>query len=139
MPDRVLDVGSGSGILALAALRLGAAQAVGIDTDPLAVAASRANAERNGLADRFEARQGTLTVASTERYPLVLANLVAVVLVALAPALAAHLEESGTLFVSGIIEPRAPEVLAALAGAGLRVTDRRDGGEWVSLRLEHGA
>jgi len=139
MPDRILDVGCGSGILALAALRLGATHAVGIDTDPLAVAASRENAARNGLADQFEAREGTLPASPAERYPLMTANLVAAVLVALAPSLAAHLADGGVLLVSGVIEPRATEVIAALAREGLRLIDRRDGGEWVSLRMEHGA
>ncbi len=139
MPDRILDVGCGSGILALAALRLGATHAVGIDTDPLAVAASRENAARNGLAGQFEAREGTLPASPAERYPLMTANLVAAVLVALAPSLAAHLADGGVLLVSGVIEPRATEVIAALAREGLRLIDRRDGGEWVSLRLEHGA
>jgi len=136
-PDRLLDIGCGSGILALVALRLGAGHAVGVDTDPLAVAASRKNAARNGLADRFEAREGTLGAAPDEPYPLVLANLVAAVLVSLAPSLAAHLAPSGTLLASGIIEPRAAEVEAGMRAAGLRVRDRRDDGEWVSLRLEH--
>ena len=139
MPASVLDVGCGSGILALAALRLGAVRAVGIDTDPLAVAASRENAERNGLADRFEAREGTLAAVAAEQYPLVLANLVAVVLVDLAMPLAAHLAPGGTELASGIIEPRAPEVEDALRSAGLVVVDRRVDGEWVSLRLERPA
>ena len=136
VPDRVLDVGCGSGILALAALRLGAASAVGIDTDALAVTAARENAERNGLADRFEAREGTLPATADERYPLVLANLVAVVLVELAVPLAAHLAPGGTLLASGIIEPRASEVEDAMRAAGLSVAERRLDGEWVSLRLE---
>jgi len=139
MPDRILDVGCGSGILALAALRLGATHAIGIDTDPVAVAASRENAARNGLADQFEAREGTLPASPAERYPLMTANLVAAVLVALAPSLAAHLADGGVLLVSGVIEPRATEVIVALAREGLRLNDRRDGGEWVSLRMEHGA
>jgi ribosomal protein L11 methyltransferase len=137
MPHRVLDVGCGSGILALAVLRLGARHAVGLDTDALAVAASRANAARNGLGDRFEVREGTLPAKAAERYPLVIANLVAAVLVALARPLARHLAPKGTLLVSGIIEPRATEVIHAMTAADLRVADRRNDGDWVSLYLEH--
>lgn len=136
MPDTILDVGCGSGILSLAALRLGAVRAVGIDTDPLAVAASRENAERNGLADRFEAREGTLAEGPSERFPIVVANLVAAVLVELAAAMAAHLAPAGILLASGIIQPRADEVEAALLAAGLAVVERRADGEWVSLRLQ---
>jgi ribosomal protein L11 methyltransferase len=137
VPPDVLDVGCGSGILALAALRLGAERAVGLDTDPLAVAATRENAERNGLADRLSVSEGTLPVAAKVQYPLVLANLVAAVLVELASRLSAHLAPDGVLLASGIIEPRAVEVIDAMRAAGLAVTDRRDDGEWVSLRLEH--
>jgi ribosomal protein L11 methyltransferase len=136
MPSTVLDVGCGSGILSLAALRLGAARAVGLDTDQLAVRAAVENAERNGLADRFEARAGSLGTPPAEPYPLVLGNLVATVLVDLAPALAAHLAPGGSLIASGILEPRAGEVAQALEAAGLRAIQRRDDGEWVSLRLE---
>ena len=139
MPPSVLDVGSGSGILALAALRLGAKRAVGLDTDPLAVAAARANAERNGLGDRVTVTAGTLPASAPARHGLVLANLVAAVLVELAPRLAAHLAPGGILLTSGIIEPRATEVVGAMEAAGLRVGARRDDGEWVSLRLESAA
>lgn len=137
----VLDVGCGSGILAIAALKLGATRAVGIDTDALAVAATRENAERNGVGERIRVHEGTLppTPVDGTRYPVVLANLVAAVLVALADPLAAHLEPGGTLLASGIIEGRADEVVAAMSAAGLDVRDRRDDGEWVSLRLAHDA
>lgn len=135
MPGRVLDVGCGSGILAIAALRLGAGHAVGLDTDPMAVAATLANAERNGLADRLEATVGTLPADAPERFPLVLANLVAAVLVELAPRLAAHLAPGGTLLASGIIEPKADAVVAAMEAAGLAPVSRHADGEWVTLRL----
>ena len=88
MPSEVLDVGIGSGILSLAALRLGAGRAVGLDTDPLAVDAARNNAERNELTHRLQASVGTLPEQPAGAYPLVLANLVAAVLVDLAPRLA---------------------------------------------------
>jgi ribosomal protein L11 methyltransferase len=139
MPATLLDVGIGSGILALAALRLGAERAVGLDTDPLAVEAAVANAGRNGLADRLVASVGTLPETPTTSYPLVLANLVAAVLVELAPRLAAHVAPGGVLLASGIIEPKAGAVVRALAAAGMEVVTRRDDGEWVSLRLEHAA
>ena len=138
-PERVLDVGCGSGILALAALRLGAAHAVGLDTDALAVTAARENAERNGLGARFEAREDTLPATAGDRYPLVLANLVAAVLVTLAQPLARHLAPGGSLLAAGIIEPRATEVIAAFEAVSLGVVERRNDGEWVSLRLEHEA
>jgi ribosomal protein L11 methyltransferase len=135
MPARVLDVGCGSGILAIAALRLGAHRADGLDTDPLAVEATLANAERNGLAARVTATVGSLPEEASSRYPLILANLVAAVLVDLAPRLAAHLAEDGTLLASGIIAPKAAAVEAAMRRAGLRVDEQLDDGEWVTLRL----
>lgn len=136
---RVLDVGIGSGILSIAALRMGAEGAVGLDTDPLAVEAAARNAGRNGLGDRLTTRLGTLPPTADERFSIVLANLVAAVLVELAPRLAAHLAPDGVLLASGIIDVRAEEVEEAMRRASLEVTHRRDDGEWVSLRLEPAA
>lgn len=135
MPQRGLDVGCGSGILSVAALRLGAENVVAVDIDALAVDATRANAERNGLAERVETRAGTLDPVAEERFPLVMANLVAAVLIELAPRLAAHLAPGGTLLASGIIEPRADEVIGAMEAVGLHVVRRRDDGDWVSVAL----
>jgi ribosomal protein L11 methyltransferase len=138
MPPTVLDVGSGSGILALAALRLGAGQAACYDTDPLAVEATLTNARANDLTDRVTAHIGSLPPMPTaEPYQLVLANLVAAVLIDLAAPLAAHTGADGTLLASGIIEGRADEVLAALTAAGFALEGRLDDGEWVSLQLRH--
>ncbi|HET9879352.1 MAG TPA: 50S ribosomal protein L11 methyltransferase [Candidatus Limnocylindria bacterium] len=137
MPPRLLDVGCGSGILALAALRLGADRADACDTDALAVAATRANAEANRLGDRVAVWQGTLPARpAAEPYQLVLANLVASVLIELAARLAAHTAPGGTLLASGIIEGRATEVRDAFAAAGLAIRTERHDGEWVSLRAE---
>ncbi|MGZ8562792.1 MAG: 50S ribosomal protein L11 methyltransferase [Candidatus Limnocylindria bacterium] len=135
MPQVVLDVGSGSGILALAALRLGAERAVCYDTDPLAVEATLANAAANDLAERVSANLGSLPSKPVgEPYPLVLANLVAAVLIDLAHTLGAHTTQGGALLASGIIDIRADEVLTALMGAGFVLHDRLDEGEWVSFR-----
>jgi ribosomal protein L11 methyltransferase len=135
MPPVVLDVGSGSGVLALAALRLGAERAICYDTDPLAVEATLANAAANGLADRVTAQLGSLPLKPpAQRYSLVLANLVAAVLIDLAEPLAAHTAPGGTLLASGIIEERADEVAAALNRSGFALGSRRDDGEWASLR-----
>lgn len=135
MPRRVLDVGSGSGILALAALRLGAERGDCLDTDAVAVEATRANATANGLAQRVTAIHGTLPPTPVDPYPLVLANLVAAVLVELAPRLAAHTAAGGTLLASGIIAEREDEVRAALGPAGFSLAERLTDGEWVSLRM----
>jgi ribosomal protein L11 methyltransferase len=135
LPARVLDVGSGSGILGIAALALGAGAVDAIDTDPQAVAATAANAEANGFADRLVVRQGSLDSAAAEPYPLVLANLVAAVLIELAPRLAASVAPDGTLLASGIIAERGDAVQAALVAAGMARAQRRVDGEWVSLRL----
>jgi ribosomal protein L11 methyltransferase len=136
MPSPILDVGCGSGILALAALRLGADAAVAIDTDPIAVAATRSNAGLNGLAQRIEVREGRLPPTASESYPLVVANLVATLLVEMAPRLATHTAPGGTLVAGGIIAPRAEEVRSALTAVGFVVTRAIDDGEWVSLRLD---
>ncbi|MEP6807404.1 MAG: 50S ribosomal protein L11 methyltransferase [Chloroflexota bacterium] len=136
MPSVVLDVGSGSGILALAALRLGAERAVCWDTDPVAVTATLANAVANGLGEHLAAHVGTLPAEpGGGRYALVLANLVAAVLIDFALPLAAHTASGGTLVASGIIAQRGAEVLTALRSAGFELLDRLDDGEWISLRL----
>ena len=137
MPATVLDVGAGSGILGLAALRLGAERVTAVDIDSESVRATLDNAARNDLGDRVSAAQGSLDAEAAARYGLVLANLVAAVLIELAPRLAGHLAPRGVLIAAGIIEPRAAEVMDALSAAGLVVRERRDDGEWVSLRLQH--
>ena len=130
---RVLDVGCGSGILAIAAVRLGAATAFGVDTDPIAIEATAANARRNRLGRRVDARVGSLPSGELA-FDVVLANLIAGVLVPLAPALHDELRPGGALVASGIFIDREDEVRGALEAAGLRVEDRTAEGDWVALR-----
>jgi ribosomal protein L11 methyltransferase len=129
---RVLDVGCGSGILAIAAMRLGAADALGLDTDPIAIEATVANARRNRLARRVHARLGSLP-SGQRPFDLVAANLIAGVLVPLAPSLRAELAGGGRLVASGIFIDREREVRRAFEDAGLTVTDRTAEGDWVAL------
>jgi ribosomal protein L11 methyltransferase len=129
---RVLDVGCGSGILAIAALKLGAATALGIDTDPIAIEATTANAARNRLARRILARGGSLPTGEVP-FDVVLANLIAGLLVPLAPLLRDELRPGGALLASGIFVDREVEVRGAFEAAGLAVVGRSAEGEWVAL------
>ncbi|HZC30844.1 MAG TPA: 50S ribosomal protein L11 methyltransferase [Gaiellaceae bacterium] len=129
---RVLDVGCGSGILSIAAVRLGAASAFGVDTDPIAVDATLANARRNRLARSIQARAGSLPTGEAA-FDVVLANLIASVLIALAAQLADEIRPGGLLLASGIFIDRKAAVRAALEGVGLELEDRSVEGDWVAL------
>jgi ribosomal protein L11 methyltransferase len=135
---RVLDVGSGSGILSIAAQRLGAASTLALDVDPIAVEASAANAQRNRLGTRIRARLGTLPTGEPP-FDVVVANLIASLLVRLADEIAAELTPDGWWLVSGVFVDREPEVVAAFAAAGLQPTDRWLEGDWVAIAGCHGA
>jgi ribosomal protein L11 methyltransferase len=129
---RVLDVGCGSGILAIAAVKLGAAEALGVDTDPIAIESTNANTLRNRLVRRIRARVGSLPSLEPP-FDIVLANLIAGVLVPLAGALRDELRPGGTLLASGIFIDRQDEVRAAFEAAGLGVTNRSAEGDWVAI------
>ena len=132
----VLDVGCGSGILGIAAVRLGASSALGVDTDPIAIEATSANARRNRIASSVRAREGTIPTGEGP-FDVVLANLIASLLVRLGPELRAELAPGGTLLASGIFAEREAEVRDAFRLAGLRVTDRLAEGDWVALAAIH--
>ncbi len=138
----VLDVGCGSGILSIAALKLGAARALGVDTDPQAVTVALENAARNQVAAGFTAAVGS--VEALRRSPLgpvqgelVLANILAPVLVDLlrAHGLADVVAAGGRLVLSGILEDQAPAVLNAARAAGLRLVRQQQRDDWVALTV----
>ena len=135
--DSCLDLGSGSGILSIAALRLGASRAVGVDIDPKAEDMARENAAFNGFGSpEFTALTGNVTADQAlmtrlgEHYDLVLVNIVADVIISLAPTLPAFLSEKSVLILSGILESRLDEVVAALDRAGIAVTRIRAREDW---------
>jgi ribosomal protein L11 methyltransferase len=131
---RVLDVGSGSGILSIAAGRLGASSVLAVDVDPIAVEATAANARRNRLARRIRAREGSAP-SGDGPFDVVLANLIASLLVQLADGLAADLRPGGTLLASGIFADREREVVAAFGARGLSIARRWSEGDWVALEV----
>ena len=133
-----LDLGSGSGILSIAALRLGAKAATGVDIDPKAEDAARENAAYNGYdAPRFTALtgnvlsdKGLMTRLKGSRYDVVLVNIVADVIIGLAPVLPDFMDEDTVLICSGILDNRLQDVTAALEGAGLQITEQAEQEEW---------
>ena len=133
----VLDVGCGSGILSLVALRLGAARAIAVDVDPDAVAVTRENAVRNELHDRVTS-DVTPVGDLPGTFPVVLANIESAALVDLAPALVAHVAPGGRLVLSGILAPDvAPSQLEDIRHAyrALREVDVRRKGEWIAVTM----
>ena len=137
----VLDLGCGSGILSIAALALGASEAAAVDIDPKAVDVAYENAALNGIGkDRYTVRAGDILTdrkleaeLGGEKYPLVLANIVADVIIPLSAWVPQVLSRDGVFLCSGIIAPRAQEVADALARYGLKVTKKREKNGWAAL------
>ena len=138
---RCLDLGSGSGILSIAALRLGAASAVGMDIDPKAEDIARENAAYNGFSSpAFQAMTGNvtedkalMTKLSQDPYDLVLVNIVADVIIGLSPVLPRFMTEKTTLLCSGILDTRLEDVRKALTDAGLKVQAVHEKEDWRSI------
>jgi ribosomal protein L11 methyltransferase len=130
---RVLDVGTGSGILAIGACLLGAAHVTALDVDPLAVTATIENAHANDVSDRIAASD-TSVAELTERFPLVLANIEARVLAPLAAVLTERVAPGGKLFMSGLLQPDMAQMLSAYAH--MRVLKQLEAGDWRALLLQ---
>jgi ribosomal protein L11 methyltransferase len=134
----VLDVGIGSGILATAAALLGARSVDGVDIEPVAVRAARENAERNGVASIVRVEHGSVGDGGpfTGEYDLVVANIIARILVELAPALAKAVRPGGRLILGGIIDVKEGSVRAAFDDQGLTLLRREQREDWVVLVLQ---
>lgn len=138
---RILDVGCGSGILGMLALKFGAKYSVGTDLDPCAIDATYENMEENGISkNQYEVMIGNIiddkAVQDTvgyETYDIVVANILADVLVPLTPVVVNHLKQGGIYITSGIIDDKEETVVEAVKKAGLEVLEVTYQGEWVSV------
>lgn len=129
---RVLDVGTGSGILALAASRLGASQIVAIDLDPVAVKVAQENMEKNQI-ENVDVRLQTLDQVESDEADLVIANIIASVIISILPDVASRMKKGGRFLASGIIAERKQEVLDALTETWLLPLEVREEGGWVAI------
>lgn len=127
----VLDLGTGSGILALAAAKLGAGWVLALDIDPVAVEVAAANIAANGLGDRVQVAQGSLPVGQT--FDLIVANITARAIAELSSLIAQALRSGGALIAGGLLQHKAPSVVERLAAAGLRRVGQRRQGDWLTL------
>ncbi|MDF2626606.1 MAG: ribosomal protein methyltransferase [Symbiobacteriaceae bacterium] len=128
---RVLDVGTGSGILAIASARLGAAPVVGIDIDPVAVRVAKENAERNGV--EIDVRAGTLDQVETDECDLIIANIIASIIIEILPDVASRMKKGGKFLASGIIAEKKQAVADAMTATWLLPVEIREEGGWVAI------
>lgn len=141
-PDtELLDVGTGSGILSIVALKLGAAHAVGTDLDPCAISATKENLEANGVPEgSMDVMIGNIIddkevqdAAGYEKYDIVTANILADVLIPLTPVIIHQMKKGGIYITSGILDEKESQVTDAVKAAGLEVLEVTHQGEWVSV------
>lgn len=130
---RVLDVGCGSGILGIASVLLGAEEAYGVDIDETAVRIANENAELNEVVGKFTAECGDLTEHTKGKFNLVLANIVADVIISLTENIKTYMAEDATFVMSGIIDTREQDVLAALDKNSFDIIERKPENGWVCL------
>ena len=134
----VLDVGAGSGILSIAAIRAGAQRAVAVEIDPVAARSLNENVALNGMGGHVEVVAGDIKQALDpgRSFPVVFANLIARILADNAEPIARHVALPGIVIASGVIEEREQLVLDAFSALEFTIIDRRQAGDWVALRLE---
>ena len=136
-PDTtVFDVGTGSGILAMTAAKLGAKNVKAVDIDGVAVRTAKENIEKAGMQDRIEVRQGDLLHGTEGKADVIVANILADIIIMLLPNIPGKLKEGGLFFASGIIEDYQQDVTEAAEKAGLRVKETTRIKDWVGLLME---
>ncbi|GAB4434785.1 MAG: 50S ribosomal protein L11 methyltransferase [Anaerolineae bacterium] len=131
--QEIFDVGAGSGILTIAAMKLGAGRARAVDIDDVAVRVADENFALNGVAGQVESAIGSAADTGGRQWPLVVANILAHILINLMPYLAAAVAPGGQLILSGMIDSQEADVRAAAEAHGLRVIARRQEEDWVAL------
>lgn len=129
----MLDVGTGSGILAITALLLGTKSALGVDIDELSVKIAKENAALNGVEDKIDLVWGDLTEKVSGTFDVICANIVADVIIRLCDTVTQFMHKDTVLIVSGIIEDRCNDVFTALDNAGLKIVDKNQENDWVSV------
>jgi len=129
----VLDVGTGTGVLAIAAIKLGAGTAIAIDNDEWAYANAYENGRLNGVSELLEVRMGDLQVVPETGFDCIVANIQKNVIVAMLPELCKRLRRGGQLMLSGLLRQEGPSVTEALGALGLKIVESRSEGEWVAL------
>ena len=140
-PLSVIDIGCGSGILSIAALKLGAQTALGVDIDIESVNNSRENADKNGIGEEFVIGQGSVTEVLGGKFPyrqapLVVVNILAPIIIRLfGDGLADLAESGGTVILSGILQEQEQTILEAAQSKGLVLSERKGMGDWVALSL----
>ena len=132
--ETLLDIGTGSGILAVGALLLGAKSALGIDIDPMCVRTAKENGARNGVSSSFTVLEGDLASSAKGPYTIITANIIADAIIRLAPEIPALLEDGGIFLASGIIDTRSDEVEAALKKCKFAKLEKREKNGWVLFK-----
>lgn len=134
--ETVIDVGTGSGILGIAAAKLGAKKVVMTDIDYVAVKSAKHNCEINGVADKCEVDLNNLLDDKNITGDLVLANITADVLLILSDSIPSHVKNGGVLIMSGIIKSRVNEVIDRYSAIDFELVQRKDEGEWIALVMK---
>jgi len=132
----VIDVGTGTGILAIAAAHMGAKHVLASDIDPMAVRVAAENIEINGFSGVIEAREGDLLEAADTTADVVIANIIADVIIMISAPVRAFIREGGVFICSGIAREREDEVIEALKKAGYGRLDKRNDGEWTAIACQ---